>query len=85
VAELPAVEEELLQRRWDHHPRHSRDDPLLEIPPAVYVADLLGQAPGRDHKVPCPFHEDPRASLHAYPTGHRGWVLLFVSSRRDDL
>jgi DNA primase len=49
---------------------------LPPIPPVVYIADLLGQTPGRDHKVPCPFHEDKLASLHAYLTGERGWCCF---------
>ena len=48
-------------------------DPLLAIQPSTYVARLLGKSPGRDHKVPCPFHEDDRPSLHVYATAERGW------------
>jgi hypothetical protein len=76
VAVLPAVGEETLHRRWDATAREVRDDPLLTIPPHVYVTDLVGARPGRDGKVPCPFHEDKRASLHAYPTGARGWCCF---------
>ena len=52
------------------------DDPLLLVPPRVYVGDLLGRTPGRDGKVQCPFHTDEHASLHAYPTGTRGWFCF---------
>jgi hypothetical protein len=76
VAHLPAIGEEILPRRWDAGAREVRSDPLLSIPPRVYVADLLGRRTGRDGKVQCPFHEDRRASLHAYPTGTRGWFCF---------
>jgi hypothetical protein len=26
--------------------------------------------------VTCPFHDDSHASLHAYPTGNRGWFCF---------
>jgi hypothetical protein len=37
------------------------------------VARLLGVTVPRHRKIPCPFHEDRRASLHVYPTAERGW------------
>jgi hypothetical protein len=76
VAHLPAIGEEILERRWDASAREVHDDPLLAIPPRTYVADLLGRRPGRDGKVQCPFHDDEHASLHAYPTGQRGWFCF---------
>jgi hypothetical protein len=76
VAHLPATGEDILQRRWDAGARELRDDPLLAVPPPVYVADLLGRRPGRDGKVQCPFHTDEHASLLAYPTGTRGWFCF---------
>jgi hypothetical protein len=82
VARLPSRGEEVLERRWDASSRTGRDDPLLSIPPRVYIADLLGR-PGRDGKVECPFHEDQHASLHAYPTGARGWFCF--SCRRGGM
>jgi hypothetical protein len=51
-------------------------DPLLAIPPAVYVARLLGVAVPRHRKVPCPFHADERPSLHVYETPERGWYCF---------
>lgn len=48
-------------------------DPLLAIPPAVYVERLLGVRVPRHRKVPCPFHPDERPSLHVYDTPERGW------------
>jgi hypothetical protein len=52
------------------------DDPLLTIPPAVYVERLLGVEVPRHRKVPCPFHPDTDASLHVYDTAGRGWYCF---------
>ena len=49
------------------------DDPLLAIPPDVYVRRLLGVEVPRHRKVRCPFHPDRHASLHVYETAERGW------------
>ena len=49
------------------------DDPLLAIPPDVYVQRLLGVEVPRHRKVRCPFHPDRHASLHVYETAERGW------------
>jgi hypothetical protein len=57
------------------------DDPLLGIPPDVYVRRLLGIDVSRHRKVPCPFHEDRHASLHVYETAERGWYC-FGACRR---
>ena len=51
----------IVRRRWDAPGAREPDDPLLAIPPRVYVADLLGRPPGREPQGPCPFHEDKRA------------------------
>jgi hypothetical protein len=60
---------------------HRSDDPLFAIAPDVYVARLLGvEVPGH-RKVPCPFHQDRRASLHVYETAERGWYC-FGACRR---
>lgn len=48
-------------------------DPLLSIPPDVYVRRLLGVDVPRHRKVVCPFHEDRHPSLHVYATPERGW------------
>ena len=53
-------------------PRDPRGDPLLAIPPTVYVPVLVGTPLNRDRKVSCPFHDDRTPSLHAYGRG-RGW------------
>jgi hypothetical protein len=60
---------------------HRSDDPLLGIPPEVYVSRLLGVDVPRHRKVPCPFHEDRHASLHVYETAERGWYC-FGACRR---
>ncbi len=52
------------------------DDPLLEIPPPVYVERLLGVAVPRHRKVSCPFHPDEQPSLHVYETAARGWYCF---------
>src|SRR5436190_829149 len=57
------------------------DDPLLAISPDVYVRRLLGVEVPRHRKVPCPFHDDRRASLHVYETAARGWYC-FGACRR---
>ena len=57
-------------------------DPLLAIAPDVYVRRLLGVEVPRHRKIPCPFHDDRRASLHVYPTAERGWYC-FGRCRRD--
>jgi hypothetical protein len=74
LARAPDISTAAIERRWRPQPvRDSSTDPLLRIPPAALVRLLLGSAPGRDHKVHCPFHEDQRPSLHVYPTPARGW------------
>jgi hypothetical protein len=59
-------------------PRTERrgDDPLLDIPPTVYVERLLGVDVPRHRKVPCPFHPDTQPSLHVYDTPERGWYCF---------
>jgi CHC2 zinc finger len=52
------------------------NDPLLAIPPEVYVRRLLGVEVPRHRKVSCPFHEDRHASLHVYETAQRGWYCF---------
>jgi hypothetical protein len=73
----PTVNEDRLERRWRPPvQRSSSDDPLLSIEPSVYVTDLVGRPPGRNHKVSCPFHEDRTPSLHVFPTPERGWCCF---------
>ena len=55
------------------------DDPLRWIPATEYVPALLRQAPGRDGKVICPFHEDWIPSLHVYDDD-RGWFCFQCQS-----
>jgi hypothetical protein len=53
-----------------------RDDPLLAIPPDIYIPRLLGVEVPRHRKVQCPFHDDRHASLHVYETAARGWYCF---------
>jgi hypothetical protein len=55
---------------------HCGDDPLLAIPPEVYVQRLLRVEVPRHRKVPCPFHCDRHPSLHVYDTAARGWYCF---------
>ena len=73
---MPRVDTTDIERRWVASTRDARRDPLLSIPPAVYVKELLGVEPGRKRKVRCPFHDDARPNLHVYPTGDRGWCCF---------
>ena len=52
------------------------DDPLLAIPPPVYVEALTGLDIGRDGKVACPFHDDSTPSLHVYDDAESGWTCF---------
>jgi hypothetical protein len=54
----------------------STDDPLLTLPPAVYVEALTGQVVGRDGKVRCPLHDDGTPSLHVYNSAEAGWACF---------
>ena len=74
---VPDIKLERVERRWMPAPgRAWNDDPLLNIEPAVYVTDLVGRPPGRNHKVSCPFHEDRTPSLHVFQTPERGWCCF---------
>ena len=57
-------------------PADRTGDPLLTIPPDVYVPRLLGVEVPRHRKVRCPFHDDRHASLHVYETAARGWYCF---------
>ena len=59
-------------------------DPLLAIPPRVYVAVLTGREVGRDGKIACPFHPDRSPSLHAYREPHQGWTCFSAKCWRGD-
>ena len=52
------------------------EDPLLVIPPDVYVPRLLGVEVPRHRKVACPFHPDRHASLHVYDSAAHGWYCF---------
>lgn len=50
-------------------------DPLLAIPPPVYVLAFTGRELDRDGKIACPLpgHEDHSPSFHVYADAERGW------------
>ncbi len=54
--------------------RSRQQDPLHQISPVHYVRLLTGRVPNREGKIACPFHEDDKPSLHAYPTPEQGWA-----------
>jgi DNA primase len=60
--------------------RDPANDPLLAIPPWVYVPALVGRPLNRDRKVACPFHDDRTPSLHAFGSG-RGWRCFGCGAR----
>lgn len=68
--EPPAPAREIRHFGPDH------DDPLRDIPPALYVEILTGRAVGRDGKIACPFHDDRTPSLHVYEDPDRGWMCF---------
>ncbi|MDQ3571706.1 MAG: CHC2 zinc finger domain-containing protein [Actinomycetota bacterium] len=74
IGHLPDPPE--VQRAQPAPPRVSGDDPLLNLPPALYVERLAGLVPGRDGKVTCPFHDDRTPSLHVYEDPEKGWVCF---------
>jgi CHC2 zinc finger len=77
VAHAPAIEIEHIERRWTGRgERDLRGDPLLQIPPPVYVRELLGVPARAGRKVHCPFHDEQHPSLHVYPTAARGWTCF---------
>ncbi len=51
-------------------------DPLQAIAPGHYIRILTSQTPARNGKIHCPFHDDKRPSLHAYPTPAQGWTCF---------
>ena len=61
-------------------PRTNGNDPLLEIPPVIYVEELLGVKVGRGGKVSCPFpghrNGDRTASLHVFDDPSAGWFCF---------
>lgn len=77
VARAPAIDEGLIARRWSARvDRDLNTDPLLRIPPVLYVGRLLEVPTRAGRKVRCPFHADERPSLHVYPTVGRGWCCF---------
>jgi hypothetical protein len=77
LARAPQIDREPIRRRWrEPSARRLDDDPLLRLPPVVYVSALLGVRARAGRKVHCPFHTDERPSLHVYPTASRGWCCF---------
>jgi hypothetical protein len=60
--------------------RHAGVSSLPATPPAVYVTELVGRAPGRNHKTSCPFHENRTPSLHVFPTPERGGSIYDLAA-----
>jgi hypothetical protein len=74
LGRAPEIDVAPIEQRWEARPtRDPGGDRLLSIPPAVYVATLLGVEARPGRKVRCPFHDDERPSLHVYATASRGW------------
>ena len=77
VGALPHVDLEAVEKRWTPAAeRVAGRDPLLTLPPSLYVGRLLGAPAVAGRKVRCPFHEDVQPSLHVYRTGERGWCCF---------
>lgn len=68
--------------RSSRAPRNTSDDPLLAIPPRVYVEHLLGVEVPRSGFVSCPLHVDRTPSLKVYETPERGWMCFSARCRR---
>ncbi len=68
--------------RLPHQPRSATDDPLLTIPPRLYVERLLGVEVSRSGFVSCPLHIDRTPSLKVYETPERGWMCFSARCRR---
>ena len=76
IGHLPDPPDEKRPPSAPVRPPAAIDDPLLAVPPAVYVELLTGRETGRDGKVSCPFHEDSTPSLHVYEDVERGWTCF---------
>jgi hypothetical protein len=76
VGGLPEAPAEPSPVRRVRVPRVDGGDPLLAIPPPVYVERLTGRRPNRDGKVRCPFHDDRSPSLHVFERPERGWFCF---------
>lgn len=72
----------LAPARTSRVPRIATDDPLLAIPPRVYVERLLGVEVPRSGFISCPLHVDRTPSLKVYETPERGWMCFSARCRR---
>jgi hypothetical protein len=68
--------------RSSRAPRSASDDPLLAIPPRVYVERLLGVEVPRSGFISCPLHVDRTPSFKVYDTAERGWMCFSARCRR---
>jgi hypothetical protein len=68
--------------RSSRAPRIAGDDPLLAIPPRVYVERLLGVKVPRSGFVSCPLHVDRTPSFKVYETPERGWMCFSARCSR---
>ncbi len=62
--------------------RPADGDPLLAIPPRVYVERLLGVEVPPSGFVSCPLHVDRTPSLKVYDAAERGWMCFSARCRR---
>jgi len=77
VVQVPDGPAEHWVSRTSARPRPGdRDDPLLELPAALYVEVLAGLHVPRHRKVRCPFHDDATPSLQVYEEPSRGWYCF---------
>jgi hypothetical protein len=74
LAALPAALLKQADDRRSQLRKARREDPLQEIKPTHYVRLLIGDTPGHDGKIACPFHDDHTPSLHVYDTPEQGWT-----------
>ncbi len=68
--------------RLQRQPRPATDDPLLTIPPRLYVERLLNVEVPRSGFVSCPLHVDRTPSLKVYDTPAQGWMCFSAHCRR---
>ena len=77
VGDLPDPQPERPPRNPVRLPTATHD-PLLSIPPRVYIEALTGLEAGRDGKIICPLpgHDDHAPSCHLYDDPEQGWYCF---------